>query len=93
MALIFGFHFLILNPLPSPPNYITEGGRPERSLLLRGPSLWVLGGGAGGWAAGIEVLRTECKPVTLQGQAYIPHFLYPRQCCRVTALFPRETFS
>lgn len=42
VALVFGFHFLILNLHPSPPNCITEGGRPERSLLLRGPRLWVL---------------------------------------------------
>lgn len=92
MALVFGFHFLILTLLPPPPNCISEGGRLERSLLLRGPSLWVPERGTAwlgcrgqgsedrGWASQMAV-------------AGISHFLYPRQYWNVTALFPEKHFQ
>lgn len=70
-----------------PPNCISEGGRPERSLLLRGPSLWVPERGTA-WL-GCRVQGSEGRGWTGQmAVASIPHFLYPRQCWNVTALFP-----
>ena len=71
VALVFGFHFLILNLLPPPPSCITEGQRPEKSLLLRGPAHGARGGEReAGRQGGQEVLRAEGGPGRLAGQTH-----------------------
>lgn len=64
-ALTFAFHFLNLSLLPLSPNYITEVGRLERSLLLEAPACECQRG-QDGWAGedkfgGPNVGQSDCK--------------------------------
>lgn len=83
MAQVFGFYFLILSLLPPPPNCITEVGRPEQSLLPRGPGLWVPE--ETGWLGWRGQSSEDRRWADQTARAGIPHFLYPRQCWGVTS--------